>query len=141
MKPANVILQPNGNVKLVDFGIAIEYDILHDCDPCIVGTKGYAAPEQYRGKSEPRSDIYGLGMTLHCLLTGIKPNLPPYETKPIREINPKLSGKLESIILRCIQPDPKDRFQNCEELKAALLGGPIYPPKRGGVFKKLFGGK
>lgn len=141
MKPANVILQPNGNVKLVDFGIAIEYDILRDCDPCIVGTKGYAAPEQYRGKSEPRSDIYGLGMTLHCLLTGIKPNLPPYETKPIREINPKLSGKMESIILRCIQPDPKDRFQNCEELKAALLGGPIYPPKREGVFKKLFGGK
>ena len=141
MKPANVILQPCGNVKLVDFGAVTVYDALRDQDDCILGTKGYAAPEQYAGKSDPRSDIYGLGMTLHHLLTGVDPNMPPYETKPIRAINPNLSRDLEAIILRSTQLNPEDRFQNCDELMAALQGGPIYPPKKKGLFEKLFGGK
>lgn len=141
MKPANVILQPSGNVKLVDFGAVTVYDALRDQDDCILGTKGYAAPEQYAGKSDPRSDIYGLGMTLHHLLTGVDPNMPPYETKPIRSINPNLSRDLEAIILRCTQLNPEDRFQNCDELMAALQGGSIYPPKKKGLFEKLFGGK
>lgn len=141
MKPANVILQPCGNVKLVDFGAVTVYDALRNQDDCILGTKGYAAPEQYAGKSDPRSDIYGLGMTLHHLLTGVDPNMPPYETKPIRAINPNLSRDLEAIILRCTQLNPEDRFQNCDELLAALQGGSIYPPKKKGLFEKLFGGK
>lgn len=141
MKPANVILQPCGNIKLVDFGAVKVYDALRDQDDCILGTKGYAAPEQYAGKSDQRSDIYGLGMTLHHLLTGVDPNMPPYETKPIRAINPNLSRDLEAIILRCTQLNPENRFQNCDELMAALQGGPIYPLKKKGLFEKLFGGK
>ena len=141
MKPANVILQPCGNVKLVDFGAVTVYDALRDQDDCILGTKGYAPPEQFAGKSDPRSDIYSLGMTLHHLLTGVDPNKPPYETKPIRAINPNLSRDLEAIILRCTQLNPEERFQNCDELMTALQGGSIYPPKKKGLFEKLFGGK
>ena len=141
MKPANVILQPDGNVKLVDFGTVKVYDVLRERDDCVLVTRGYAAPEQYSGKSDMRSDIYSLGMTLHHLVTGVDPYMPPYETKPIRAINPQLSTTLEAIIIRCTQLNPEERFQNCDELMTALQGGPIYPPKKKGFFDKLFGGK
>lgn len=86
MNPANVILQPCGTLKLVDFGMAAVYDALHNQDDCILGTKGYASPEQYVGKSDPRSDIYGLGMTLYYLLTGVNPNTPSYEKKQSEQL-------------------------------------------------------
>lgn len=141
MKPANVILQPDGNVKLVDFGTAAVYDVIRENYDCVLETRGYAAPEQYSGKYDMRSDIYSLGMTLHHIVTGADPYMPPYETKPIRAINPQLSTTLEAIIIRCTQLNPEERFQNCDELMAALQGGPIYPPKKKGFFDKLFGGK
>ena len=141
MKPANVILQPCGNVKVVDFGAVKVYDALQKLDDCVLGTRGYASPEGYHGKTDSRSDIYSLGMTLHHLLTGVDPNTPPYETKPIRAINPNLSRDLEAIILRCTQLNPEDRFQNCDELMIALQGGSIYPTKKKGFLEKLFKGK
>lgn len=141
MKPANVILQPCGNVKLIDFGAATVYDLLRECDDCVLAIRGYAAPEQYAGTSDMRSDIYSLGMTLHHLVSGVDPYTPPYETKPIRAINPQLSATLEAIIIRCTQLNPEERFQTCDELMTALQGGPIYPPKKKGFFDKLFGGK
>lgn len=139
MKPANIILQLWGNVKLIVTG----YNVLREHDDCAFGMEGYvamggyAAPEQYAGESDIRSDIYGLGMTLHCLVTGIDPNKPPYEVRPIRAINPKLSSRLEAIILRCIQLNPNERFQSCDELMAALQGGSIYPPEKKGFMDRL----
>jgi len=141
MKPANVVLQTNGGVKLIDFGAAIVYDEHSLYDEFVIGTRGYAAPEQYCGKSDPRTDIYGLGMTLHHLVTGVDPVLPPYECKPIREINTGFSRELEAIILRCTEPDPSNRFQNCDELLVALQGGPIYPPRQMGLLRRLLFGK
>lgn len=140
MKPANVILQPDGNVKIIDFGIAMVYDPSKQ-DDTIIGTRGFAAPEQYLGKSDCRSDIFALGMTMHYLLTGVDPNTPPYETKPIREIKPQLSARLEAIITRCINPNPDERFQSCDELMVALEGGSISTQKKPGFFNKLFGKK
>ena len=122
MKPANVMLQPNGNVKLIDFGIAREYKEQNLEDTVSLGTKGYAAPEQFggRGQTDGRTDIYCLGVTLYHLLTGQNPCDPPYELYPIRHWNPNLSAGLENIILKCTQLNPEDRYESCAELLYAL---------------------
>ena len=122
MKPANVMLQPNGNVKLIDFGIAREYKEQNLADTVSLGTKGYAAPEQFggRGQTDARTDVYCLGVTLYHLITGQNPCEPPYEIYPIRYWNPQLSSGLESVIQKCTQLNPEDRYQSCAELLYAL---------------------
>lgn len=122
MKPGNVMVTPNGNIKLIDFGIAREYKEQQIQDTVSLGTKGYAAPEQFGGKGQTdgRTDIYCLGVTLYHLLTGKNPCEPPYQLYPIRYWNPSLSAGLEKIIMKCTQLDPKDRYQNCGELMYAL---------------------
>ena len=122
MKPANIMLQPNGNIKLIDFGIAREYKEQNLEDTVCLGTKGYAAPEQFGGKGQTdrRTDIYCLGVTLYHLLTGQNPCDPPYELYPIRHWNPNLSAGLENIILKCTQLNPEDRFDSCAELLYAI---------------------
>ncbi len=127
MKPSNVMIKPEGGVKLIDFGTAKEYEIENNADTTALGTRGYAAPEQFgdskgRGiyNTDARTDIYNLGATLYHIVTGKNPCEPPYEIKPIREWNPTLSSGLEKIILKCTQADPNDRYQNCTELMYAL---------------------
>lgn len=122
MKPANVMLRPDGNITLIDFGTAREYKEQNVADTTCLGTKGYAAPEQFGGKgqTDARTDIYCLGVTLYHLVTGMNPAEPPYEIKPIRQINPALSSGLEKIILKCTRPDPDERYQSCAELMYAL---------------------
>lgn len=127
MKPSNVMIKPEGGVKLIDFGTAKEYIIENNADTTALGTRGYAAPEQFgdsqgRGiyNTDARTDIYNLGATLYHIVTGMNPCEPPYEIKPIREWNPQLSSGLEKILLKCTQPDPNDRYQNCKELMYAL---------------------
>ncbi len=127
MKPANVMLRPEGGVKLIDFGTAKEYTIENNADTTALGTRGYAAPEQFgdaqgRGiyKTDARTDIYNLGATLYHMVTGMNPCEPPYEIKPIRQWNSALSTGLEQIILKCTQPNPNDRYQSCSELLYAL---------------------
>jgi serine/threonine-protein kinase len=118
MKPANVMLKPDGNVTLIDFGTAREFKKQNVEDTVCLGTLGYAAPEQFggHGQTDGRTDIYCLGATLYHLVTGMNPCEPPYEIKPIREINARLSEGLEQIILKCTQKDPERRYQNCAEL-------------------------
>ncbi len=122
MKPANVMLKPDGNVMLIDFGTAREYKDKNLADTTCLGTVGYAAPEQFggMGQTDARTDIYCLGATLYHLVTGMNPCEPPYEIKPIREVNPSLSSGLERIILKCTQRDPNDRYQSAAELMYAL---------------------
>lgn len=124
MKPANVMLKPDGNVTLIDFGIAREFKnrAMVEDTTCL-GTRGYAAPEQFggRGQTDPRTDIYCLGATLYHLLTGHSPAEPPYEIKPLRYWLPQYAGSgLEKLILKCTQQDPTARYQSCEELMYAL---------------------
>ena len=122
MKPANIMLKPDGNVTLIDFGTAREYKEKNLADTTCLGTVGYAAPEQFggMGQTDARTDIYCLGATLYHLVTGMNPCEPPYEIKPIRDINPALSSGLERIILKGTQSDPNDRYQSCAELMYAL---------------------
>ncbi|NLI63652.1 MAG: protein kinase [Bacteroidales bacterium] len=122
MKPANIMLKPDGNVTLIDFGIAREYKESNLSDTTYLGTRGYAAPEQFggNGQTDPRTDIYCLGATLYHLLTGHNPCEPPYEMYPIRQWNPSLSAGLEKIITKCTQRNPEDRYQSCAELLYAF---------------------
>ncbi len=122
MKPANVMLKPDGNVTLIDFGTAREFKEKNLADTVCLGTIGYAAPEQFggMGQTDARTDIYCLGATLYHLVTGKNPCEPPYEIKPIREINPSLSAGLERIILRCTRQNPDERYQSAAELMYAL---------------------
>ena len=124
MKPSNVMLKPDGNIMLFDFGTAREYKApgIRDNDTTCLGTRGYAAPEQYGGKgqTDARTDIYCLGATLYHLLTGHNPGEPPYRMCPLRQWNPGLSAGLEAIIAKCVQENPGDRYQSCAELQYAL---------------------
>ena len=122
MKPANIMLKPDGNVTLIDFGTAREFKEKNLADTTCLGTVGYAAPEQFggMGQTDARTDIYCLGATLYHLVTGCNPSEPPYEMKPIRQINPGLSSGLERIILKCTQRNPADRYQSAAELMYAL---------------------
>ena len=118
MKPANIMLKPDGTIRLIDFGIAREYKEGSTGDTEIIGTRGYAAPEQFgeKGQTDARTDIYSLGVTLYHLVTGKNPAEPPYEIYPIRHWNPNLSSGLEWLIQKCTQLNPNDRFQSCAEV-------------------------
>lgn len=121
MKPANVMLRTEGDswendkIKIIDFGIARTYKEDNIEDTKSLGTRGYAAPEQFggQGQTDARTDIYCLGKTLYHLLTG---KFPYDNMDPIRTWNPMLDPGLENIIEKCIQAKPEDRFQSCAEL-------------------------
>lgn len=122
MKPGNIMLKPDGNVSLIDFGAAREYKEAKLEDTTSLGTLGYAAPEQIgqdRTQSDQRTDIYSLGVTLHHLVTGLAPNESCkvlFEFPPIRQINPALSDGFEYIIMKCIKTDKDERYQSVAEL-------------------------
>lgn len=122
MKPANIMLKPDGNVTLIDFGTAREFKEKNLADTTCLGTVGYAAPEQFggMGQTDARTDIYCLGATLYHLVTGKNPCEPPYEILPIRQINPSLSSGLENIIIKCTKSNPAERYQSAAELMYAL---------------------
>lgn len=127
MKPGNVMLKPDGSVVVIDFGIAREYREEHRAaqedapqadDTTMLGTKGYAAPEQFggRGQTDARTDVYCLGATMYHLVTGQSPADPPYVMHPIRQIDATLSPGLEKIIAKATQQDPTKRYNSCAEM-------------------------
>lgn len=122
LKPANIMLKPDNTIALIDFGTAREVKHQDAADTISLGTRGYAAPEQFgaNAKTDARTDIYCLGATLYHLLTNHNPSTEPYVMEPIRNSNPQLSAGLEQIILKCTKPNPKDRYQSCAELMYAL---------------------
>lgn len=124
LKPANIMIKPDDTITLIDFGTARRYNSNNIADTTCLGTRGYAAPEQYEGadigQTDERTDIYNLGATLYHILTGRSPAQPPYEIRPIRTWDVSLSSGLEKIVLKCTNKDPEKRFRNCEELKQAL---------------------
>jgi serine/threonine protein kinase len=121
MKPSNIILNEQGNIKLIDFGIAREFKDGLDDDTIYLGTRGFAAPEQYGlGQSNVTTDIYNLGITLFNLLTGIDPNNAALWIKDEDRKNVVISGELREIIGKCIQSNSKDRYQSVLELTKDL---------------------
>ncbi|MCI7812527.1 MAG: serine/threonine-protein kinase [Lachnospiraceae bacterium] len=122
MKPSNIMLKPNGDLMLIDFGISREFCEEHTEDTVCLGTQGYAAPEQFGGgQSDERTDIYGLGATLHHLVTGENPRKRQgTEFLPVCQLRPEISGGLEEVIRKCLERNPDDRYQSCRELWYAL---------------------
>lgn len=118
LKPGNIMLKPDGTIVLIDFGTARQYKHENTEDTTCLGTRGYAAPEQFggRGQTDARTDIYCLGTTMYHLVTGKNPSEPPYEIYPIRHWNSGYSQGLEQIILKCTQLDPSRRYQNCAKV-------------------------
>lgn len=146
MKPANVMLKPDGTVTLIDFGTAKNYEINYG-ETTGIGTIGYAAPEQYTGsglgRTDARTDIYCLGMTLYHLLTGQDPCRNLISDTSIRAVNPALSRGLDSIIRKCTAHQPEDRYQSCEELMYDLenyeILEPLYKKKQKRKFSIFIG--
>ena len=118
MKPSNIILRPDGKLILIDFGAAREYKEETFQDTVLLGTRGYAAPEQYRsdGQSDERTDLYSLGVTLFRLFTGAEPQ----ELCPVRELVPEISPGIEKILLKCTRVNKKERYKNAAELLEAF---------------------
>lgn len=120
MKPGNIMLTESNQIKLVDFGIAKEYKSSSDTDTVLIGTRGYAAPEQYgSGQSDVRTDVYSFGVTLYYLITGNNLSSPPYKILPIREYG-NYSDSLENIIERCTRMEPSNRYQSVADIKEEL---------------------
>lgn len=139
MKPANIILQPSGYIKVMDFGIMRTYKPGKMKDTVALGTRGYAAPEQYgTAQSDPRTDIFGLGVTMYFLLTGDDPRNPNFNgMKPICALNPSVPKGMEYIIEKCTRIDPNQRYQSAGELLKDLENIRKLPPKKF-LFNKLF---
>lgn len=120
MKPANVMIDSLGKVRLIDFGIAKTFD---GAKGTAIGTEGYSAMEQYRGEVTPRSDIYSLGATLHHVLTRRDPRLEvpfTFHERPIKDLNPKVPDELVRIIEKALDVEGGKRYTSCAEMKADL---------------------
>lgn len=137
LKPANIVLKPDGHVGLIDFGAARLYDPLCQSDTTHLGTLGFAAPEQFGnlGQTDPRTDIYCFGMTLLQMLSGVDPKDTDAAYRYKKNGINGVSKELMAIIDKCTRPDKEDRFRSMKEVEEALLGYPEKVRKR-----KLFGG-
>lgn len=121
MKPDNIMIQSDGNIKLLDFGISVVITEENSTIKEALGTPGYAAPEQKK-KGLPydlRSDIYAFGKTMYYMLTGLNPSIIK-DLKPMRSIDSSISLGLEYIVGKCIDEDPDKRYQSFEEVLYAL---------------------
>lgn len=113
IKPSNIIMTNNGNIKIIDYGTARVYKEGKGGDTRILGTKGYAPPEQFGfGQTDFASDIYNVGVTMLRLLTG------GIDEQSLNGYN----GALKLIIKKCMNVDPAMRFSSADELRRALLG-------------------
>jgi serine/threonine-protein kinase len=126
LKPANLMIDSNSHrIMLIDFGIA-RWVNKKEKGVTAVGTMGYAPPELFSGRADPRVDIYSLGATMFHLLTGADPQDNPLlifdftkNPRP-RQINPALSTEMESILIRAVQYKPEDRFHSGADLRDTL---------------------
>ena len=121
MKPSNVMARSDGRIALIDFGIARTF--APSQKGTMIGTEGYAPPEQYRGVADVRGDVYAFGATLHHLATGSDPRSETpftFAQRPPRRLNSRLSPEFEQVILRAVSYSPSDRFATVEEMREAL---------------------
>jgi serine/threonine protein kinase len=122
MKPSNVMLTEKGRVVLVDFGIARLFKAARK--GTMIGTLGFAPPEQYQGVADPRSDIYSLGATLHYVLTGRDPEkFPPFSFPPVNELRPDISRNLAGAIDHALKYEMADRPATVQDFRDTLLYG------------------
>ncbi|MBN2390424.1 MAG: protein kinase, partial [Anaerolineae bacterium] len=138
IKPTNIVIRPDGQAVLVDFGLVKLWDPRDPRTMTVVrgmGTPEYAPPEQYEtesGSTDVRSDIYSLGATLYHALAG---QAPPTATKrivnpaaliPARALNPDVDPAIEAALMRALELRPIDRFQSAREMASVLGTGSLY---------------
>lgn len=122
MKPSNVMLTPKGRVVLIDFGIARLFKSARK--GTMIGTLGFAPPEQYQGAVDPRSDIYSLGATLHYVLTARDPEkFPPFSFPPVRDLRPETSTNLAAAIDAALAYQAEARPATIQDFRDMLLYG------------------
>jgi DNA-binding response OmpR family regulator/predicted Ser/Thr protein kinase len=131
IKPNNIIIQPNGNLKLLDFGAAKMLGE-KEISATMVGSRPFMAPEQIMGQSERRSDIWAIGVLMYLLYTGELPfysevekllidQILEQEPAPPREENPEIPPALEAIILKCLKKKLEERYASAVALRNDLL--------------------
>jgi predicted Ser/Thr protein kinase len=126
LKPENIILTPDGGVYLIDFGIARHYNPQARRDTIPAGTRGYTAPEAMTGfQSDPRSDVYSLGIVLYEMLSGKSLLDPPFQLRPLSESGVFTPKSLDRIIVKATDPRPICRYTSVSAFQAALKR--IYP--------------
>lgn len=132
LKPENVMIDAQGNVKIMDFGIARSMEAATRLTGSMVGTPAYMAPEQVSGRPvDYRTDIYSLGLMLYEMFTGVQAcqadtpvaaalkqirETPP----PPHEVDPSIPVGVERAILKCLEKEPAKRFQSIADLEKAL---------------------
>jgi serine/threonine protein kinase/class 3 adenylate cyclase len=141
LKPENILIDKDGQVKLMDFGIARAAGTRMTSTQAILGTPAYMAPEQAEGKPiDHRVDIYALGLLLYETLTGrpafsgstpVEVAVKQVREHParLRELEPAVPVQVEEIVVKCLEKDPAKRFQSVDELDAALAAALSSPPK------------
>ncbi len=149
IKPQNIMILPNGDAKVMDFGIARAKNSHLTQTNSVLGTAHYVSPEQAQGKElGPTSDLYSLGVVMYEASTGRLPfegddavsvALKQVNEQPVppRAINPNLDPTLEAIIMCLLRKDPSQRYQTADELRHALnsyiQGNPVNVPGFGGM--------
>jgi len=137
LKPANIIITYANKARLIDFGISRYYDPDKHTDTLRLGSPGYAAPEQYKGRGQtgPQADIFSLGVILFQLLTGYDPTERPFKFPVLKELNPGVSDELSKIVEKAINLKPLNRYISARDFKDTLEkyvrhrpATPVNPP-------------
>jgi eukaryotic-like serine/threonine-protein kinase len=121
LKPANMMLTPDNHVYLIDFGIARHFKPGKAKDTIPLGSRGYAAPEQYgKAQSTPQTDIYGLGATLHQLLTGDDPSLKLFHFEPVKLRNSPITAQLNALLKQMVEMEMDKRPATMTDVRQRL---------------------
>ena len=131
LKPGNIIVTPDGTLRLIDFGIARHFKPGQSRDTQAFGTVGYSAPEQYgQGQTDARSDVYSLSVMLHQMLTGYDPSNTPFRLPPAAQVNRTVPIPISNVLARGMQNDPAQRFASIADFRQALFGtGNLVQPQ------------
>jgi predicted Ser/Thr protein kinase len=135
LKPDNIMVTTDNQVKLIDFGIVRFFKPGKVKDTIALGTEGYAAPEQHgSGQTDERSDVYSLGATLFHLLTAVEPRTHLFNLPPVRRLNPAVSPQTEQLIARATATKSHERFNSMQEMRTSLpaQGQPSRPQSGSG---------
>ncbi|MAT16390.1 MAG: hypothetical protein CMJ46_14100 [Planctomyces sp.] len=156
IKPSNLLLDPRGNIRITDFGLAQQIEEQSEIQSAIVaGTLRYMAPECLHGACDERSDVYAFGatfyelLTLHKMIAGENPNdviaaIQSSNIVPPREVNPDIPRPLEQIIYKATQLHPEARYQTARHIKRDiarfLRDQPVEAPplQSSSSFRNLF---
>ena len=123
IKPGNIMINTDGHVKLIDFGLARHVSVSDDADACVMGTRQYTPPERYlRRDADIRTDIYAFGTTFYYLITGVQPlDMSSDSGRHMRVMRKELdkvpSSGIKAILKKCIDINPDKRYQDFGEIR------------------------